>query len=389
MKRTLSAILIALLLFPVLACAAATAEIDAQVDSYFRRSRTTGGALVVFKDGEIAYQRYYGVQDKTVYEPVTENTYFRVAAVSEMVTAIGLMQLRDQGLVDLDQDISAYFGYKIANFYYPDTPLTLRQLMSHTSTVSEGGGYSIGNPVYEMLSAAIRRRGNYTDHEPGSVYQYSDFGAGLVGAIMEAVSGVSVDHYMAEAVFRPLGIDAAYDPIGLQNPKAMADLYQSDGTRYRSAWGLLRDGYPDFADPEAHYGSAVGKLWIRAGDLAKLGIALCGDGTADGAALLTLESVREMREDQAALGKSVTGDSPYGLLLQRVQSLVGGHTFYGYQGRVAGTLCNLYFEPETQFGFVMLTNGCNNGLDNYIGTLARRQFVYAYETFAGIAPPEE
>jgi CubicO group peptidase (beta-lactamase class C family) len=390
MKRTLSAILILLLLvLPILASAATTAEIDDQVDSYFTRSRTTGGALVVFQDGEIVYQRYYGYQDKTVYAPVTENTYFRVASVTKLVSAIGLMQLKDQGLVDLDEDISAYFGYKIANFYYPDTSLTLRQLMSHTSTVSESGGYSSGNTVYDMLSEAVRHRANYTDDEPGSVYQYSNFGAGLVGAIMEAVSGVSVDHYMVENVFAPLGIDAAYDPVVLKNPEDMADLYQSDGTRYRSAWGLLRDGYEDFADPETHYGTTVGKLWIRAKDLAKLGIALCGDGSVDGVQLLTPESVQEMREDQAALGKSVTGDSPYGLLLQRVDSLIDGHTFYGYQGTVAGVLCNLYFEPETQFGFVMLTNGCNNGLDSYIGVLARRQFVYAYETFVGTGQPEK
>jgi len=389
MKRMLSAILSLLLLLPVPASAATTTEINNQVDSYFMRSQTTGGALVVFMNGEIVYQRYYGYQDKTIYAPVTENTYFRVASVTKMVSAIGLMQLVDQGLVGLDEDISDYFGYPIANFYYPDTPLTLRQLMSHTSTVSESGGYSSGNTVYDMLSEAIRRRNNFTDDEPGSVYRYSNFGAGLVGAVMEAVSGVSVDHYMAEHVFAPLGIDAAYDPVVLRSPEDMADLYQRDGTRYRSAWGLRRDGYEDFAAPETHYGTTVGSLWIRAKDLAKLAIALCGDGSVDGVQLLTPESAREMREDQATLNKSVTGDSPYGLLLQRVESLIDGHTFYGHQGTIAGVLCNVYFEPETQFGFVMLTNGCNNGLNNYIGVLARRQFTYAYETFVGVEEEAE
>lgn len=387
MKRWLSVILCFLLaLLPALSCADTLEEIDRQVKSYFIRSKTIGGALAVFKDGEIVYQYYYGYQDLSNYEPVTEKTYFRVASVTKLVSAVGLMQLMEQGLVELDADIGSYFGYGIANPYYPDTPLTLRQLMSHTSTVSESGGYSSSRTVYEMLSRDVSRKGNFTDDRPGSVYAYSNFGAGLAGAVMEAVTGKSVDQYMTENVFEPLDIDASYDPTRLLNPASLVDLFRSDGERYRSAWGLLRDEYDDFPDPENHYNTTVGSLWIRAADLAKIGIALCGDGTVDGVQLLTPESVALMREDQAALGASVTGKSPYGLFLQRVESLVDGHTFYGQQGIVSGVLCNIYFEPETQFGFVMLTNGCNNGLNNYIGVLARRQFAYAYQTFAAEAP---
>ncbi len=386
MKRWLSVILCFLLaLLPVLSQADTPEEIDRQVKSYFTRSKTIGGALVAFKNGEIIYQYYYGYQDLSNYEPVTEKTYFRVASVTQLVSAVGLMQLAEQGLVDLDGDIGEYFGYGIANPYYPDTPLTLRQLMSHTSTVSESGGYSASRPVYEMLSKDVSRKGNYTDNRPGSVYAYSNFGAGLAGAIMEAVTGESVDRYMMENVFAPLDIDASYDPAQLLNPACLVDLFRSDGQRYRSAWGLLREPYDHFPDPENHYKTTVGGLWIRAVDLAKIGIVLCGDGTVDGVQLLTPESTALMRKDQAALGASVTGESPCGLFLQRVETLVDGHTFYGQQGIISGVLCNVYFEPETQFGFVMLTNGCNNGLNNYIGVLARRQFAYAYQAFAAEA----
>ena len=105
----------------------------------------------------------------------------------------------------------------------------------------------------------------------------------------------------------------------------------------------------------------------------------------NGVQLLTEESLAAMRADQAALETSVTGESPYGLFLQRETTLVDGQVFYGHQGLLSGVLCNVYFDPETQFCFVLLTNGCNNVLQNHVGVLARRMFTFAYENFAADA----
>ncbi|HPF87615.1 MAG TPA: serine hydrolase domain-containing protein [Candidatus Limiplasma sp.] len=383
MKRLLTLVLCLLLLvLPNLSMALTQDEIDWQVDDYFKKSRTTGGALVVVSAGEIVYEHYYGYQDKALEIPLTANTYFRIASVTKMISGIGLMQLYEQGLVELDVDISTYFGYEIANTYYPDTPITLRQLMSHTSTLSVNGGYGSGATIHDMLAKELKRRGNYTDNEPGSVYAYSNFGAGVVGAIMEAVTGVSVNEYMTENVFQPLGLDAAYDPGQLSDPSCIPNIYAADGSRYRSVAYMLNEGYEDFADPENHYRTTVGSLWIRADDLATLAIALCGNGSVNGVQLLTPESISLMRDDQATYGASVTGESPYGLFTQREETLLDeNHTLYGHQGMFGGILCNVYFEPATQFCFIMLTNGCNNVLEDHVGVLARRQFAFAYETF--------
>ena len=381
MKRPLTLLLCLLVLLPTLARALTREEIDWQVDDNFKKSRTVGGALVVVRAGVPVYEHYYGMRDSALELPVTRDTYFRLASVTKLVSGIGLMQLYEQGLVALDEDISAYFGYAIANPYYPDIPVTLRQLMSHTSTLSTKGGFGSARPIYEMLAKELKRPQNFTNNPPGSVYAYSNFGAGVVGAVMEAVTDESVNRYMAEHVFAPLGLDASYDPATLKDPDDLPNIYTSNGTRYRSVPYLLTEGYEDFADPENHYRTTVGGLWIRARDLAKLAAALCGDGTADGVRLLAPESVSLMRSDQASLGTSVTGESPYGLFVQRENALIQGHTFYGHQGVFSGILCNVYFEPETQFCFVLLTNGCNNVLQDRVGVLARRQFTFAYETF--------
>lgn len=382
MQRLLSLILCALLiLLPLSALALDPGEINKQVDDYFKKSYTTGGALVVVRGEEIVYQRYFGNQDKSRLIPVTENTYFRIASVTKMVSGIGLLQLMEQGLLDLDEDIGTYFGYDIANTYYPGTPITLRQIMSHTSSIRRelpGSTKTIG----DTLAKAEQKHAYYNQTKPGTVYAYSNFGAGVSGAILEAVTGISVNSYMREHVFGPLAIDASYSPGDLSDPNSVATLYNEDGTRYRSTSFLLGEAYEDTSDPETHYRTTIGSLWIRATDLAKLTIALCGDGTVNGVRVLTEETLAQMRGDQASYGRSVEGESDYGLFLQRETTLIDGHTFYGHQGMIAGILCNVYFEPETGFGFVMLTNGCNNVLQNRVGVLARRLFTYSYENFA-------
>jgi len=381
MKQVLTIVLCTFLaLLPFQAFALTAEEIDAQVDAYFKKSYTTGGALAVILGGEIVYTRYYGYQDSAQEIPVTENTYFRIASVTKMVSGIGLMQLVEQGLLELDADIGEYFGYEIANTYYQSTPITLRQIMSHTSSI-RGEQPGATKTVYSTLAKAEKKHAYFLEYEPGSAYTYSNFAAGVAGAILEAVTGVSVNTYMYGTVFAPLSINAAYAPSFLSEPDYIANLYNADGSRYRGTKTLLAEEYEDYADPETHYRTTVGSLWIRTGDLAKLTIALCGDGSVDGIRILSEESVLQMRDDQASYQRSVTGESEYGLFLQHETTLIEGHDIYGHQGMCAGILCNVYFEPATGFGFVMLTNGCNNVLDNHVGVLSRRLFTYTYGSF--------
>lgn len=357
-------------------------EIDQQVDVYFQKSKTVGGSLVIAKNGRIVYQRDYGYSNKSNKTPVTENTYFRIASVTKMVSAIGIMQLNEQGLVDLDQDISKYFGYEIANPYHPNIPITLRQCMSHTTSLSQNGGYSFeSRTIHDLLAKELRRRSNFTKEKPGDHYSYSNFGAGLMGSIMEAVTGVSINHYMTDHVFKPLQIDAAYSASLLAEPEHIASQYQN-GKLHKGASKYLADEYEDFADPERHYRITVGGLFIRSRDLAKIASLLCGDGSYGGVRLLNKESVEWMRMDQRDLKASVTGESPYGLCMNRVDSLVQGRMIYGHQGMSNGSMSNVYFDPETQFVFVMLTNGCSQVRQDRIGVLPRRLFTYTYSLFA-------
>ena len=141
-----------LALLPAVAVAGAQ-TLDEQVDRIFRDAKTVGGAFLVAQEGEIVYERYYGEQQKTTHVPVTEKSYFRCASVTKLVTGIGLMRMMDDGLLDPDEDISVYLGYEAGNPRYPDVPITLRMLMSHTSGLNENSSYSsLSSKLSDMIA---------------------------------------------------------------------------------------------------------------------------------------------------------------------------------------------------------------------------------------------
>ncbi|NLC33375.1 MAG: beta-lactamase family protein [Clostridiales bacterium] len=381
MKRFKILLLCLMLIFP--AAVRASAPDDIAIDQMFKAANTIGGSVVIMKEGRVVYARDYGFKNLRSKLPVDENTYFRAASITKMITGIGLMKLVDEGRLALDADISEYFGYQIANGYYPRIPITLRQLMSHTSSISEGGGYSSkSRKVAQMLAKKVDLRGNYYKEKPGSTYRYSNFGAGLTGSLMEAVTGLSINRYMQQAIFTPLGIDAAYSASLLQRPDDVSNQYKN-GVLDQAVAGQLRKTYEDFADPESHYRITMGDAWLTSRDMAKLTGLLSADGSVDSVRILSPQSTYLMRQEQMTLNQSVTGPSPYGLFLEHNDTLLPDKTVYGHQGMSDGAILNCYFEPDSDFVFVLFSNGGSMVRENRIGKLARKMFAYFYDIYGG------
>ena len=349
--------LLALLLALILGAAAAeNPELDAAVDTYLRRYRTVGAAVLVARDGEVVYSRTFGYAKKKSGQEITADTYFRVASVSKMVSAIHVMQLAEKGLLDLDTDISEYLGYAVRNYYYPQTPLTLRMLMTHSSSLKASGGYS--NPsrgLREIISTDKPQGGNYYREVPGSRYRYSNFGAGIMGSLIEAVTGKNLNDSVTESLFGPLNMDAAYSCSLLSEPDNVPVIYKPDGTIQSGAEMSLAEGWDSSVNPDRRFHSTAGGVWIKAGDLMRLTMMLCDRGQLEGRQVLAPETVEQMMADQRGRN-GITGDTPYGLCIHRVKDdLVPGKTLYGHQGMSGAILANAYFEPESRFCFVLVS----------------------------------
>lgn len=357
-------------------------ELDAVLGDIFKSYKTVGATLVVAKNNEILYQRNYGYSYLVKRDLVDENTYFRIASVTKMISAIGVMQLVEQGLLDLDTDISEYLGYDVRNPYYPKSRLTLRSLMTHTSSLSVGGGYSkVRNTLRKLISTDKKQTGNFHDEAPGTVYRYSNFGAGIMGSLIEAVSQQNINDYMSEHVFQPLGIDAGYHATLVSNPEAVTYIYNRGGTRLITGRkASLKDDWDASVNPDKHYRITVGSLWVNGQDLCRLGMFLLNGGELNGVRILKEETVQEMMSSQKGKG-CVTIDSPYGLCINRVNNLLDDRMIYGHQG-MSGDICaNLYFDPQSSLVFAMVTNGCNNKISDHICAISRKLFAAVWDVY--------
>ena len=370
MMRKLLSFLMIWLLLPCAALGEDTARLDDTLADIFRRYHTTGAVVAVGKGEELVYHFDYGWADKKSQVPVTSGTAFKSASVSKLISAIRVMQLMEEGRLSLDSPIGDTLGYEVSHPGRPFTPVTLRMCMSHTSAIH--GSYTAGKTLRQLLNDS-----HWETWQPGCRYRYSNLGAGVMGTLMETITGQDVNTCVDEGVFQPLGIDAAYRVWLLDTPTDAALRYNGEGRLARSRSFYASEPYEPQAGPEAHYDLVIGDVWIRGDDLCRLGMMLCQGGTLEGVTLLQPETVAEMTASQQGKG-GITADSPYGLCVHRVDSLLPGRMVYGHQGQSDGIVCNLYWEKESGFVFAMMTNGCSTGMDNYICTLSRRAFAAAW-----------
>ena len=381
MKKRGFAFLLALMLGLLCSFAAAdTASLDTEIDTFLKRYKTAGAAVLVAKDGEVVYTHYFGYAKKKTEERISRNTYFRLASVSKLVSGIHVMQLVEQGLLDLDTDISEYLGYTVQNPYYPEDPLTLRMIMTHTTSLKSNGGYTnVKLGLRELISADKPHRGNYYRERPGSKYRYSNFGAGIMGSLIESVTGKNLNDSITESLFGPLNMDAAYSPSLLKSLANVPVIYKPGGIQ-AGAEISIAEGWDDSVDPDRHFRLTPGNLWMKSGDLMRLVMMLCDRGMLEGQQILQPETVEMMMSDQKGQG-AVTADTPYGLCIHRAEGLVPDKMLYGHQGMSGAILTNVYFEPESRFCFVFLTNGCKNTMQDHIASLSRRLVTLTWEAF--------
>ncbi len=354
-----------------------------KLDRIFKSYVTMGASVAVIENGEITFTHVYGLRQRDG-APVTEDTAFQVASIGKMVAGIALMQQVEQGKATLDSDLSDLFGFSVRNPQYPGTPITLRQLMSHTAGLRDSGYYS---EALQGRGIALRRlfsgdKAQYSflpDFQAGMDVRYSNFGGGMAGSLIEKLSGQNLDDYMARHVFGPLGVTAAYQPSLMPESIPLADMYEMPSRRLTKELRADKTHVTD-CDPEAHYFLTGGKLTVSASGLAKILIALCDGGVYHDARILRESSVREMTARQNRR-ESVSCESNRGLFMNIITNdQVEGRTMYGHGGKANGMLCAAYFDPTDRTGVVMLTNGCNNRkVYNNVGMLGRAVLRICYD----------
>ena len=308
------------------------------------------GTLVLSKDGKTFLTWSFG--------GVNENTCFRIASITKWVTAIGLMTLYDQGRLDLDRDISDYLPFRVQNPAYPETPVTARMLLSHTSSLSPDASVyrpkweDIGKNGYDpIFDESIR---------PGTKYVYADYNGALFGCLIEAITGESVQNYVNRMVFAPLGLKAAYSPNFLPSGTPMKDLLKKNGKVSISVKNDRNAKYNNTADPRGNNGYTVGRLYINTASLTRLAQMMLSGGELNGIRILESSTVALMQADQPGLA-----ESRYGLSTVRHSQFLRG-TWFGHQGRYSGQTSNVYYQPDTGITMALVMNGYDYQLQDNV-----------------------
>lgn len=205
---------------------AARVRLDGTPQEAFARilhkHRAVGGAMSIVRGGRVEMTLTYGLARRETHTPVFADTVFRCASVSKLVMAMGAMRLCERGLLTLDGDIGEVFGFPVRNPRFPDTPITLRQLLTHTAGLSDAGGYARGQ---EPLAQLLQKEENYLPHAPGTRFAYSNFGAGVAGCLMERAAGERFETLMERLIFTPLGVHASFAPQRIEAKEKIANGY--------------------------------------------------------------------------------------------------------------------------------------------------------------------
>jgi CubicO group peptidase (beta-lactamase class C family) len=187
------------------------ADVDVWLDGYLpyalRTADIPGVVVTVVKDGQILTARGFGYADREKRTPVDpDRTLFRPGSVSKLITWTAVMQLVEQGKVDLDTDINTYLDFKIPD--YDGKPITMRQMMTHTAGFEEAVKDIIyTDPAHHAsLGEYLKRWTPKRVFAPGTTPAYSNWATALAGYVVERISGESFDDYCDKNIFTPLGM---------------------------------------------------------------------------------------------------------------------------------------------------------------------------------------
>src|SRR5579885_2419695 len=321
------------------------AFLDGLVPQQLARDDIAGAVVVVVKDGKILFAKGYGYADVERHRPVSPSeTLFRVGSISKLFTWTALMQLIEQGRVDLDADVKRYLDFTIPPAF--GQPVTVRQLLTQTPGFQESL-----EDLFVPTAAELRPLGRYLAthvpariYPPGTVPAYSNYGAALAGYIVERVSGVPFNDYVERYLFSPLAMMHASFRQPL--PAALEPLMS------RGYFVASRPAQP-FEIVQAY---PAGSLSASGEDIAHFMIAQLEGGQYQGVRILQPDTVAQMQSRQFGLSPWMHASA-----LGFYEESRNGHRIIGHGGDTVFFHSDLHLLLDANIGFFISYNSRGKG----------------------------
>ena len=363
---------------------------SADLDRYLEDLTESGGppaiSLVVVKDGAMVYNNAFGLADGPNGIPATPDSVYHWFSVTKIPTAIAVLQLVEQGVIELDDEVREYLPFFDVEYPSPDSqPVTIAHLLTHSSGLPDDIPACLGcvhledEPALnqtELLRDVKLPGYNTLKFEPGSRAVYTNVGYQTLGVVVEQASGLSYEEYVERNILDPLGMSntrfeytSTMTPSGAVGAHPMADFqtiffpligspWPSEYVRdYEDGWAWFNRFLFDANPPSGLIGPAP--------ELARLVTALLNGGELDGARILSEETVEMMLTERHV----TPGSSPQwgdfkrfedwkqGLGFKVVND--GGRVHYAHGGGGAAFRAFMRLYPDEELGVVILVNGTN------------------------------
>jgi CubicO group peptidase (beta-lactamase class C family) len=321
------------------------AFLDGIMPQQLARENIAGAVISVVKDGKVLFAKGYGYSDVEKKTPVSpDNTLFRPGSISKLFTWTSVMQLVEQGKLDLDRDINDYLDFKIPATY--PKPITLRNVMTHTPGFEETAQElfvadakdmkPIGTYVKEHLPERI--------YAPGTTPAYSNYATAVAGYIVQRVSGQDYYDYVDEHIIKPLGM--THSTFRQPLPDSLAP--------------LMSKGYELGSQPAKKFefveASPAGSSSVSAMDMTHFMLAHLQDGRYENVQILKPETARLMHSRQFENVPEMNA-----MCLGFYEETRNGHRIIGHGGDTQYFHSDLHLIPDTQVGFFVSYNSAGKG----------------------------
>lgn len=321
-------------------------KIDSLVAAYMSRNNIPGASVAIVKDNKRVFARGYGMADMENFVPATPATIFRLASVSKPITAVAVMQLVEQGKIDLNAPVQKY----LPQFPKKKYPVTVKQLLSHTSGIRhyQGNEFLLNKAFASYDDALTIFQEDSLMHKPEVQQTYSTYGYTVLGAIVESVTGMSFIDYLKQNIFEPANMDQTFE----DDPRKI--IAQRSENYDTIAGGIVVNSLP----VNTSYKVPGGGLISNAYDMSNFLVALQQDK------LLKKETWKHMTTETKTSGGEPTH---YGL-----GWILGIPPFPGFPnlpnavwhgGVQQGSTTAILMLPEEKAGVVLLSNSGGFGND--------------------------
>ncbi|MCA5006766.1 serine hydrolase domain-containing protein [Sphingobacterium bovistauri] len=330
-------------------------DLKSDVKKVADKYKAVGVAYVVVKDGEIIEKNaigYSSIENNTPLD--VDKNIFRIASISKSFTSTAIMQLVEKKRLSLDDDFSDLVGFSVRNPKFPNTKITLRMVLSHTSSINDVNGYFDLDVINPAKNSNWQK--SYNNYEPGTNYQYCNLNFNMAGSVLERLTNIRFDNYIRQQILNPLALYGGYCIDSLDN-KRFASLYSynkdkeefvHEASAYNPRSEDVRNHILGVTTPIF---SPTGGMKISAVDLAKYMTMHMYYGKSGKIKILGKNYSKMMQ-------KKLSEKEGYGLALLETSQLIAGEHLVGHTGSAYGLYSSMFFSPKKKYGIVVITNGC-------------------------------